>query len=92
MRPERAMEIAEQALIWLAGEPEAMGAFLGASGLSPSDLRSRVDDPEFLGFVLDFLLGDEATLLAWCGDTGIAPGDPVRARAALPGGEVPDWT
>jgi hypothetical protein len=92
MRRERAIEIAEQGLIWLAGEPEAMGAFLGASGLAPSDMRARVEDPEFLGFVLDFLLGDEAMLLAFCAEAGVAPADPAQARGALPGGDVPDWT
>ncbi|PZQ51437.1 MAG: DUF3572 domain-containing protein [Rhodovulum sulfidophilum] len=92
MRRERAIEIAEQGLIWLAGEPDAMGAFLAASGLAPSDLRARVEEPEFLGFVLDFLLGDEATLLAFCGATGVAPAEPARARAMLPGGDIPDWT
>lgn len=92
MRRERAIEVAEKGLIWLAGEPDAMGAFLAASGLAPSDLRARVEDPEFLGFVLDFLLGDEGMLLAFCAEAGVAPVDPARARAALPGGDVPDWT
>ena len=36
--------------------------------------------------VLDFLLGDEAQLLAFCTETEIAPELPARLRMALPGG------
>ena len=92
MGGEGAIEIGQRALIWLSGEPEALGAFLGASGLAPSEIRARAADPEFLGVVLDFLLGDEAMLLAFCRDTGTAPPDPARARALLPGGDLPNWT
>lgn len=92
MRRAEAAEIGEQALVWLAGEPEALGAFLGASGLDPGDLRARAREPEFLGFLLDFLLSDEALLLAFCAAAGIAPALPARARAALPGGDLPHWT
>lgn len=81
-----------QALGWIAGQPELAGAFLGSTGAAASDLRARAADPEFLGFVLDFLLGDEPALVAFCQDNGIAPDRPMRARAALPGGDLPNWT
>jgi hypothetical protein len=55
-------------------------------------VRARAADPEFLGFVLDFLLSDEAALVAFAEEAGIAPDRPLRARAALPGGELPNWT
>lgn len=55
-------------------------------------MRERAADPEFLGFVLDFLLMDDATLIAFAEDEGIAPDRPLRARAALPGGKLPNWT
>ncbi len=80
------------ALTWIATQPELAGQFLGAAGASVDDLRERAGDPEFLGFVLDFLLGDEAMLLAFCTDEGIKPDRPMRARAALPGGDLPNWT
>ena len=92
MKRAEAVEIGERALIWLAGEPEALGGFLGASGLDPAELRARVREPEFLGFVLDFLLSDEALLLAFCAAAAIAPTRPAVARAALPGGDLPHWT
>ena len=84
--------MALQALGWLATQDEAFTSFLGASGLGPSDLRDRAADPETLGAVLDFLLSDEALLIAFCAEAGLPPETPMQARAALPGGEVPFWT
>jgi hypothetical protein len=92
MRRPEAETLALDALIWLAGREDAFGAFLAASGLSPADVRRRGRDPEFLGFVLDFLLSDEALTRAFAADTGAAPDAPMRARAALPGGDAPFWT
>lgn len=89
---DQAETLALQALGWLAGQEDLSGAFLGASGLSADDLKSRASDPEFLGFVLDFLLGDEAALLAFCEAADVTPDRPMRARAALPGGDLPHWT
>lgn len=81
-----------QALGWIAAQPDLSGAFLGATGAASDDLSERASDPEFLGFVLDFLLADEAALLAFCEDHGLAPDRPYRARAGLPGGDLPHWT
>lgn len=81
-----------QALGWIAAQPELAGRFLAASGASPNEMHARAADPEFLGFVLDFLLSDEAALVAFAEDAGIAPDRPLRARAALPGGDLPNWT
>lgn len=55
-------------------------------------MRARAGDPEFLGFVLDFLLSDEAALVAFAEESGLSPDRPLRARAALPGGQLPHWT
>lgn len=92
MTPDAAQIFALKALGWLAGEDELSGAFLGASGLAPEDLPARADDPEFLGFVLDFLLGDEDALLACMAALGAPPETAMQARAALPGGDAPFWT
>ena len=92
MTPDRAQTIALQALGWLVGNDDLCPTFLGSTGSSVDDLRARASDPEFLGFVLDFLLSDEAALLAFCDESGVAPDRPMRARAALPGGALPHWT
>lgn len=89
---DQAETLALQALGWLAGQDDLCGAFLGQSGLGHDDLRARAGDPEFLGFVLDFLMTDEPALLAFCEDTGIRPDKPLRARLGLPGGDAPHWT
>ena len=92
MKEEQAVALAQAALVWLAGRPEALGTFLAASGAGPAEVRARAADPEFLGFVLDHLLASEADLLAFAREAGVAPEAPARARAALPGGYAPDWT
>lgn len=89
---DRAEELAVTALGWIAQDQDLTGAFLGSTGADVGDLRARAADPEFLGFVLDFLLADEAALLAFCENASIPPDRPMRARAGLPGGDLPHWT
>ena len=89
---ESAELLGVRALGWIAGQPDLAGRFLSASGASADEMRSRAADAEFLGFVLDFLLADEAALLAFAREVDIAPDRPLRARAALPGGALPHWT
>jgi hypothetical protein len=92
MNAEAAARLAQDALIWLAGQPEMLARFLAASGAGPADMRRLANDPEFLGFVLDFLLGSDDLVRGFAAEVGIRPEEPMRARAALPGGAVPDWT
>jgi uncharacterized protein DUF3572 len=92
MKADEAAGIGQDALIWLAGQPELLARFLDASGLAPSALRGRATDPEFLGFVLEFLLAADTTVLAFAADAGLRPEDPARARSVLAGGDPPAWT
>jgi len=92
MSLDRAEALALAALGWLAADAEAIGRFLAMAGAGPAELRARAADPESLGFVLDFLLADAALLLAFAAAQGIPPDLPMRARAALPGGDLPNWT
>jgi len=87
-----AEDVALGVLAWIAADEDLAGRFLDAAGAAPGDLRARSADPEFLGFVLDFLLSDERALIAFAGQAGISPEAPMRARAALPGGDLPNWT
>ncbi len=89
---DRAEVLSLKALSWLAANEELLPVFLGASGASLSDLRDRVQDPAFLGAVLDFLLMDDAWVVAFCDSESIAYTALVEARAALPGGEQVHWT
>lgn len=92
MTPAAAETLAAQALAWLAGDPDLIGALMASAGLSPADVRARMAEPEFLGFVLDFLLEDEARVLAFAAAAGVPPDRALRARASLPGGAAPWWT
>jgi hypothetical protein len=90
MKPIQAETIALQALAWIATDPDRLGRLLAETGLGPDEIRAQAADPAFLGGVLDFLLGDEAALVAFCGDAEIEPTWPARARVALPGGAPGD--
>ncbi len=92
MREAEAEALAIRALTWMAADADLIGSFLAAAGAGPAELRARAADPEFLGFVLDFLLADEEALLAFAAAERIRPDLPLRARAALPGGDAPAWT
>ncbi len=92
LTPSHAEGIAIQALAFLASTPDQIEAFLNASGAEVNDLRSRAQDSDFLGFVLDFILGDDALAQAFCTQAQLTAETLHRGRAALPGGQIPDWT
>lgn len=92
MRAAEAELLALQALGWLAGDPERAGAFLAAAGAVPEAMAEGARDPVFLGFVLDHLLAEDARVLDFAAEHDVVPETLARARAALPGGDVPDWT
>ncbi len=92
LSPEAAETLALNALSWLVGQEELLPVFLGASGAGVQDIRARMAEPEFLGSVLDFLLMDEAWVIAFCDASALPYDRPMQARAALPGGEQVHWT
>lgn len=92
MQRESAETLAVQVVGWLVSNDELLPVFLGASGASADDLRTRLADPAFLLSVLDFLLMDEAWVVAFCEACGHPFEAPMRARQALPGGAEMNWT
>jgi hypothetical protein len=92
MQREAAETVGVQALGWLAGNDELLPVFLGSTGASLDDLRAGAGDAAFLGSVLDFVMMDDAWVVAFCDSVGIAYTVPMQARAALPGGAVTHWT
>lgn len=84
--------LALNALAFLASDANSIGAFLASCGADIESVRTRAADPEFLGFVLDHLLQDDDSVIAFAAAQGIAPEEVMRARAALPGGDAPHWT
>jgi hypothetical protein len=74
-----AEETAAAVLGWLAGEPDMFQRFLALSGVTPDQIRQAVSDPGFLAGVIDFIMGHEPTLLAFCEATGTKPETVVAA-------------
>ena len=77
---------------WLAANDDLLPVFLGSSGASEGDLRERAADPQILGAVLDFLMMDDAWVVAFCDHVAVPYEHLMAARAALPGGEQVNWT
>lgn len=89
---DSAESFALQALAWLVGNDDLLPVFLGSTGASEQDLKERASDPVFLGAVLDFLMMDDAWVVAFCGEINASYDSPMMARVALPGGEQVNWT
>ena len=75
--------VAIQALSFVAGDPERLGAFLAESGIGPETLRSAAADPRFLAHVLDFVMRDDATVKAFAEVSKLHPTNIAAAHQAL---------
>ncbi len=75
--------VAVQALSFVAGDPERLGAFLAETGIGPQSLRGAASDPQFLVSVLDFVLRDDATVKAFAKQSELHPTNIAAAREAL---------
>ncbi|WP_227284801.1 DUF3572 domain-containing protein [Boseongicola sp. H5] len=92
MQQESAEKIAIDTLAWLAADPDLFGVFLGATGASVSDVTAQAGDPQFLAGVLDFVMMDDAWVIRCCDAQDMRYETLAQARAALPGGDLPNWT
>lgn len=89
---ESAETLALNALGWLASNDDLMPVFLGSTGAAEGEIRDLASDPVFLGAVLDFLMMDDAWVIAFCDDAQLPYESIMRARQSLPGGEQTHWT
>jgi hypothetical protein len=80
--------VAVQALSFIAGDPERLGAFLAESGIGPDTLRSAAADPRFLANVLDFVMRDDATVKAFADASKLHPTNIAAAHQALSNPEL----
>ncbi|MEL7461772.1 MAG: DUF3572 domain-containing protein [Pseudomonadota bacterium] len=92
MGKDEAEALALQALGWMASQDDLLSVFMGSAGVSADELTARAGDPDLLAAVLDFLVMDDAWVEEFAKTTGQDPNAAMRARAALPGGDVPNWT
>lgn len=91
-RQEDAETLGLRALAWLAGNDDLLPVFLGSTGFSGAELMQRAAEPEFLASVLDFILMDDAWVVACCDAIGVAYPMLGQARMLLPGGAQIHWT
>jgi len=92
VQQEQAEVIGLQALAWLMENDELRPVFLGASGASLEDLKTRAGDSDFLASVLDFILMDDAHVTKFCDGAGLPYETPMLALHSLPGQALPNWT
>lgn len=82
---EAGRSVAVSGLAFIAADSDRLSRFLNLTGLGPHNLRTAAADPAFLDSVLDYLVADEALLLAFAADAGLKPEAVARAHAALRG-------
>jgi hypothetical protein len=82
---ERAEEVGIAALSHLAEDEDRLERFLGATGVSPEQLRAEAGSPAMLAAVLGYLLEEESALLVFATNAGIAPDLVLPAHAVLTG-------
>lgn len=76
--------VALRAVAYIAGDEVLLARFVALTGCGGETLRQRLAEPAFLGAVLDFILGDEATTIAFAAHEGFPPETTALARAKLP--------
>lgn len=70
-------------LSYLAADPERLGRFLAVTGLGPENVRTAARDPGFLPALLDYLLANEADLVAFAQEMNLRPEKIGAARDVL---------
>lgn len=89
--PEPAL-LALGALGWVLADETHADRLLALTGVSPEELRARVEEPEVLAAVLDFVLQHEPDTLACADALGVPPSALVAAHASLSAPANPtDW-
>jgi len=81
---EDAQTVALKAIGFVAADEELFSRFVALTGCGLDDIKSRIGEAAFLGGVLDFILADEPTLLAFVEAEELAPETPMAARNRLP--------
>ena len=84
LTPEDAQTVALKAIGFIAADDDLLSRFVALTGCGQDEIRARIADPAFLGGVLDFILNDEATLVAFAEAVELAPETPMTARNLLP--------
>ncbi len=66
-------DIALQALIFISEDNKRLAQFLATTGFNAKNIRENAALPDFLVGVLDYLLGNDSLLMAFCSNKNIDP-------------------
>jgi len=86
MKPDQTNDdeaLALGALGWTLSEDSRASRLVALTGLTPTGMRERLEDRDFLAAVLRFLEGHEPDLLACAAALNVAPTQLVAAREGL---------
>ncbi|MBL4726548.1 MAG: DUF3572 domain-containing protein [Rhizobiaceae bacterium] len=83
MNETNAKALAIQILEYLAGDQEQLSRFMALTGIEVTELREMSQSTPFMVALLDYLLGNEPTLLSFAAERNIAPTDILKARHCL---------
>ena len=81
--PDDAEALALAALGWILSDGARAERLLALTGLTPHDLRSRLDDPAVLAAILGFLEAHEPDLVACAEALDVRPAELVQAHERL---------
>ena len=79
-------------LAWLAGQEDLFAAFLASTGADVSAVTAKAVQPVFLASLVEFVMSEDAYVLAWAQAMGRKPETALQIRAGLPGGKQWNWT
>ncbi len=82
---DAAEALALTALAYLLEDSDRTSRFLTATGIDGDALPPRLSDPLFLGCILDFVLEDDALLVAVAEAAGLRAERVAAMRRRLPG-------
>ena len=82
---DEAEALALEVVQFVLADEVLQARFISITGIMPTDLREAIHNKDFLGGVLDFLLGNEDDLLRFCEEYQVNPEQPSIARSLLPG-------
>ena len=91
MSSEQYEVIALQAVGFILQQDALRDRFMALSGVEVDELRSSLQEPGTLASILEFLINNEADLIATAEELDIKPEEIVRAWRALGGGEGQEW-
>ena len=91
MKQEIAISHALNALSFIIADENLQERFFALSGISPEEMRSRLQEVDFLASILEFLVSHDPDLISYAESANEKPEHIVTAWRALGGGVGQEW-